>query len=444
MDKHEKFIKLTTGRIERLVCEFAVPSIICMVISALYNIIDTYFVGKINTQSTAALGIVFSYMTMIQAVSFFFGHGSGNFISRALGAQKTDEAATMGATGFFSALITSSIIAILCGIFIEPVLYIFGSTPTIMPYAKEYFMYILLGTPFISGVFAMNNQMRLQGNAAMSAIGIMTGAILNIILDPILIFKFNMGISGAGLATAISQFVSFVIMLKMIGKNGGIAIKLQNFRPTVGRFAEIFAGGSPSLLRQCLMGVASIFLNNYASQYGDTAVAAFSVATRVMMFSTAVLLGFGQGYQPVCGFNFGAKLFDRVNYGFRFSTIVATIYCFIFSIVGIIFAHEIVTIFSSNDAEVIEIGTIVLKYHCYSFTLNGFIILANMYLQNTRRTTSAIILATARQGLFFVPVLCLCANCGGLYGIIISQPISDILTFIVAIPLCKKAMREAQ
>lgn len=440
MDRQDKFIKMTTQSVRRLVCEFAVPSIVCMLTSALYNLADTYFVGKIDTQSTAALGIVFSYMTIIQAISFFFGHGSGNFISRALGARQAEQAETMASTGFFSAIALTSAIAIAGFAFMAPLLYLFGSTPTILPYAKDYFTYILIGTPFISGVFVMNNQMRLQGNAALSMVGILAGSILNIAIDPILIFGFDMGVAGAGLATAISQFVSFVIMLKMSGMRGGIIIKPRNFKPTLNRYAEIFAGGSPSLIRQCLMGVVSIVLNNYASNYGDSAVASFSIVNRVIMFATAILLGFGQGFQPVCGFNYGAKLYDRVSKAFRFSVVIATTYCCLISVTGIVLAKDIVGVFRSDDADVIAIGTEVLRFHCYSYILNGFIVLTNMYLQNIRKTVSAILVATARQGLFFLPLIVIGAKYWGLTGIIVAQPLSDCLSFAMAVPLCVREL----
>lgn len=440
MDRQDKFIKMTTQSVRRLVCEFAVPSIVCMLTSALYNLADTYFVGKIDTQSTAALGIVFSYMTIIQAISFFFGHGSGNFISRALGARQAEQAETMASTGFFSAIALTTAIAIAGFAFMAPLLYLFGSTPTILPYAKDYFTYILIGTPFISGVFVMNNQMRLQGNAALSMVGILAGSILNIAIDPILIFGFDMGVAGAGLATAISQFVSFVIMLKMSGMRGGIIIKPRNFKPTLNRYAEIFAGGSPSLIRQCLMGVVSIVLNNYASNYGDSAVASFSIVNRVIMFATAILLGFGQGFQPVCGFNYGAKLYDRVSKAFRFSVIMATIYCGIVSVTGIALAQDIVSVFRAGDADVIALGTTVLRFHCYSYILNGFIVLTNMYLQNIRKTASAILVATARQGLFFLPLIVIGAKYWGLTGIIVAQPLSDCLSFALTVPLCVREL----
>ena len=443
MNQHEKFTKITTQPVGRLVCEFAVPSMVCMLVSAFYNIVDTYFVGRIDTQSTAALGIVFSYMAIIQAVSFFFGHGSGNFISRALGAQKSEQAATMASTGFFTAIALTTVLAAVALALMEPVLTLFGSTPTIMPRAKEYFFWILAGTPFITGVFVMNNQMRFQGNAAMSMVGVMIGAALNIALDPLFIFTLDMGIGGAGLATALSQFVSFAIMLKMTGLRGGIRLKIGNFKPSAERYAEIFAGGSPSLVRQCLMAVVSICLNNYASHYGDSAVAAFSVVGRIMMFATAALLGFGQGFQPVCGFNYGAGLYQRVSRAFKFSVAVSTAYCGAVATAGIVFADAIVSLFSVADADVISLGALVLKFHCCTYILNGFIVLTNMYLQTTRHTAGALLVAVARQGLFFLPLLVVGAHFYGLMGIVAAQPLSDVLTFVLAVVINLHSRKKA-
>ncbi|MCI1640590.1 MAG: MATE family efflux transporter [Bacteroidales bacterium] len=440
-EQNEKFIKMTTSDPGKLVCEFAVPSIISMLISNIYNMVDTLFVGRLDTQSTAALGIVFSYMALIQAVAFFFGHGSANYISRALGARNTKQAEFMAATGFYSALIFGIAFSVAGFVFMDPLLNFFGSTPTILPYARSYFIYILVGTPFIAGSFVLNNQMRLQGNAMSSMIGISIGAVLNIGLDPLFIFGFGMGIGGAGLATAISQIISFAIMFNMAGKRGGIEIRLRNFKPNVRQYREIFAGGSPSLARQSLASIASICLNQLAGGFGDAAVAAFSIVNRVMMFVSSVMLGFGQGFQPVCGFNYGAGLYDRVRKAFRFSAIIATAYCTIFAVAGIFFAPGIVAVFRAGDSEVIAIGAKLLKYQCFVYPLVGFVILTNMYLQNIKKTVSAITVAMSRQGIFFIPLLFIGAAHFGLDGIIAAQPLSDTLSFALSLPLCISALK---
>ena len=442
MDASEaKYIRMTTHPVEKLIAGFAVPSIVCMLMTSIYNMADTWFVSRLNTQSIAAVGIVFSYMGVIQAFSFFFGHGSGNFISRALGARKTDDAATMAATGLISAMAFSILLALLCVPLMTPVLRLLGSTDTILPYARRYFSFILLGSPFISGCLVLNNQMRLQGNAMLSMIGILSGGVLNIILDPLLIFVCGMGVSGAGLATALSQMVCFFVMLHLCGRNGGIGIRPSRFRLDLAHAKEIAAGGLPSLARQGLLFLSTIVLNNFASRYGDAAVAGFSVATRVMSIANAILIGFGQGFQPVCGFNYGAGLYGRLVKALNFCAVVMTGYCVVVGALGIIFATPIIGLFDGADPEVMRIGALVLKYHCFSFPLCGVIILTNMFLQNIRRTWPAVLVAAARQGLFFIPAVLIGALAWGMNGLVAAQPVSDLCAFCLSIPLLASAVR---
>ncbi len=430
----KKYKKMTTGNVGKLVTEMAIPAIVSMLISSFYNLVDTFFVGRINTQSTAAIGIVFSYMAVIQAVSFFFGHGSGNFMSRALGRRDTEAAESMASVGFFSLFAISSMIALFSFLFMHPLLRLFGSTETIMPYAVSYFQYILLGTPFITSCFLLNNQMRFQGNSLMSMIGVASGAVLNIMLDPILIFVCDMGIAGAGLATALSQIFSFVLMLYLSGKRGGIRVKIAKFKPTWGHYVEITSGGLPSLLRQGFMCLSAICLNNIASRYGDSVVAAFSVVNRVMMFAYAAMVGYGQGFQPVCGFNFGAGLFQRVKNAFVHSVVVATIYSVVVAFLGIVFAEPIVAAFRADDAEVITVGARVLRYQCIFFPLAGYVVVTNMYLQTIRRVWPAAILSGARQGIFLIPAIFICNSLLGLCGVVIAQPIADVASFLLSLP----------
>lgn len=439
--RSEKYIRMTTAPVERLVCSFAVPAIVGMLISSIYNIADTFFVGRLDTQSTAALGIVFSYMGIIQAIAFYVGHGSGNFISRYLGARKGDQAEDMASTGFFLAIFVASMIAVICGIFIRPVLNFFGSTPTVLPYAVSYFRWILVGTPFIVGAIVLNNQMRLQGNAGLAMYGLLSGGILNIILDPIFIFVLKMGVTGAGLATAISQAVSFCILLNLCGKRGGIRIHIRNFHPSWFYAREINAGGLPSLARQGLMAVATALLNNFASVYGDEALAAFSVAGRVMPVASSLIIGFGQGFQPVCGYNYGAQLYDRLKRAFNFCVILSSCYALLIAVLGEAFAEPIVKAFR-DDPSVITLGARVLRAQCLAFPLIGFVTLTNMYLQTTNQTKGAVTLAFARHGLFLIPALIIGSQFFGLSGIIAAQPISDALSFILAFPLCRAALKK--
>ena len=440
MTPHEKFVRMTTRPVGRMVTERAVPSIVSMLISGIYNLADTFFIGRINTQSVAALGIVFSYMVLIQSMAIFFGQGSGNFISRALGRREVSDAEEMATVGLVSSVLTGIILAAVSFVLMRPLLSLLGSTETIMPYACDYFRYILIGTPFIMGTFTLNNQMRHQGNAMLSMIGIVSGAVLNIALDPILIFGFGMGIRGAGLATAISQAVGFLVILSFVGKRGTLHFHLSQFKPTWRRYRDISAGGLPSLARQGLMSVSAICLNQMASLYGDEAIAAFSVVSRIMMLACAAMIGYGQGFQPVCGFNYGAGLYDRVRRAFWHSCSVSTVYCTVLALLGWVFASPLVALFRADDPEVIRIGSEVLRYQCLSFPLVGFITLSNMYLQNIRKTIPAIIMASARQGIFFLPALFIGHALWAFLGVELAQMISDIGAFLFAIPLVLPAL----
>ncbi|WP_252198622.1 MATE family efflux transporter [Clostridium sp. MCC353] len=440
----QKFRHMTEDPVEKLVCSMAVPSIISMLVSAFYNMADTFFVGKVSTQATAAIGVVFPYMALIQAVSFFFGHGSGNYISRALGRQETKDAEKMAANGFFSALIFGLLLLTPCFLLMNPLLTGLGATDTILPDARSYFKYILLATPFMMCSLVMNNQMRLQGNARKAMVGISTGAILNIILDPLLIFGLKMGVSGAALATAVSQFTSFLILLHMSGQGDGVKIHWKAFSPSVRAYREIIAGGLPSLCRQGLASIATICLNQAAGFYGDSAIAAFSVVNRITIISSSALLGFGQGFQPVCGFNYGAKLYERVKKAFWFCIRVSTVAMSTLGIFGFIFAESIVRLFRANDPELIRIGAQALRYQSLVFPFLGWVTITNMYLQTTRKTVRASVLSMSRQGIVFIPVLFTAIHFLALKGIQMTQPISDILTFCIAVPFGLSALHEVK
>ena len=442
MNAEQKFKYMTQEPIPKLVCSLAVPTIISMLITSFYNMVDTYFVGKINTQATAAVGVVFSLMAIIQATGFFFGHGSGNYISRQLGAQNEDEAAKMASFGFFSALAAGGVLMILGLIFIEPLARVLGSTETILPYTIEYLRYILIGAPYMTASLVLNNQLRFQGNAMYGMIGIVVGAVVNIALDPLLIFYFDMGISGAALATIISQGISFCLLLWVSVRAPGIHIQWKNLRLNMHYFSEVFRGGFPSLCRQGLASLAGIALNLAAGVYGDAAIAGMSIVSRITMLAFSVLLGFGQGFQPVCGFNYGAGLYHRVREAFFFCLKYSTIFLFIVSVLGYVNAPMLVGIFRKGDPAVTEVGIAALQYMCISFTLTGGMVMSNMLLQSIGKAFQASLLATARQGLFFLPLIFVLPKFLGLQGVEMCQMISDILTFCLAMPMALWVMRE--
>lgn len=438
----DNYLYLTTTPVPRLIVSLAVPTIISMLVTSFYNMADTYFVGKINTQSTAAVGIVFSVMSIIQAVGFFFGHGSGNYISRKLGAQETGNAEKMAATGFFWALFMGIFLAVVGFIFLTPLSLALGSTPTILPYTEKYLGIILLGAPFMTASLVLNNQIRFQGNAAYAMVGIVSGAVINVILDPILIFVFDMGISGAALATVISQICSFSLLLYMGRKGGNIRIRFKNFTPSLAFIKEIIGGGTPSLARQGLASVATILLNVAAGAYGDAAIAGMSIVTRIAMFINAFLIGFGQGFQPVCGFNYGAGLYARVRQGFWFCVKVGFIFLLVCALAGMGFAEEIVSLFRKGDPDVIAVGAAALRWQFITFPLGSWIVMSNMMLQTIRKPVKATIISSARQGLFFIPLIFILSHYLGLQGVEMCQAVADLLTFILAIPLTCSVLNE--
>ena len=305
----QKFHEMTEAPVGRLVCRLAAPCIISMLVTAFYNMADTFFVGMLKSPSaTGAVGVVFSLMAIIQAVGFFFGHGSGNFISRELGKQHMEEAENMAATGFFSALAAGILICLLGQLFLTPLATLLGSTPTILPYSRAYLRIILFGAPWMTASLVLNNQLRFQGSAAYAMVGITSGAVLNIALDPIMIFWMDLGVAGAAWATIISQFISFCLLLAGCARGGNLRIRISKVQLKPAYYVMIVKGGLPSLGRQGLASVATICLNQAAGPYGDTAIAAMGIVQRITMFGGSAMIGFGQGFQPVCGFNYGAGL----------------------------------------------------------------------------------------------------------------------------------------
>ena len=440
--QEEKYKTMTEKPVSSLICRLAVPTIISMLVTSFYNMADTFFVARIGTSATAAVGVSFALMAIIQAFGFFCGHGSGNYISRKMGQHRFDEAQQMAATGFFTALALGTVIFLLGEILIDPLCRILGATETILPYARQYLRLILIGAPYMTASLVLNNQLRFQGSAFYAMVGIASGAVLNIALDPLFIFVFDMGVSGAALATIISQFVGFVLLLKSTTQGGNLRIRLRNVTFSKYYYSQIINGGMPSLCRQGLGSVATICLNLMAGPYGDAAIAAMSVVGRVMNLAASVVTGFGQGFQPVCGFNYGAFLYDRVKEGFWFCVKVATVILIVLSAAGYLLAPQVIQLFSKNDPQVIAIGTQALRWQCLTFPLCGWITICNMMLQTIGKSFRASLLAMSRQGLFFIPAVLLLPALIGIQGVEIAQPIADVCSFVLAIPLQLSVLHE--
>lgn len=440
--QEEKYRHLTGDPVEGLVCRLAVPSMVSMLVTAFYNMADTFFVGMLhNNSATGAVGVVFSLMAVIQAVGFFFGHGSGNFISRTLGGHHPEEAGQMAATGFFCALATGGVIAVLGLLFLDPLARALGSTETILPYARDYMGFILIGAPYMTASLVLNNQLRFQGSAAYGMVGIASGAVLNIALDPIFIFVLDMGVAGAALATILSQLVSFCLLLLGCTRGGNLHIRISNVRLQKRFFREILRGGLPSLARQGLSSVAAICLNHAAQPYGDAAIAAMSVVSRIMNFASSALIGFGQGFQPVCGFNYGAQLYGRVRRAFWFCVKVSTVCLVVIAAAGACFSPQLIEVFR-DDPVVVEYGARALRLQWLSFPTVGFVTMSNMMLQTIGRTRPATVLAMGRQGLFFLPFILVLPGFLGMLGVQLSQPLADLLTFVIAVPIQLHVLRQ--
>lgn len=434
---------LTQAPVSRVILTMAVPTIVSMLVTCFYVIVDTYFVGQLNTQSTAAVGIVFPLMSLIQAIGSFFGHGSGAYMSRELGARRTDNASSMATTGLVYALLTGILIAVVALLFLRPLSLVLGSTATSLPFTEQYMAIILLGAPFQIASFTLNSQLRMQGNARYAMWGIISGALLNVILDPILIFACGLQLRGAALATVIGQIVSVAVLLAMchFRATTGVRLRPRFFSLHWHYVREIVYGGSPSLSRQGLASISVILLNVAAAGYGDAAVAAMSIVSRVTMFVMAVIVGLGQGFQPFCGYCYGAALYNRLRHGFWFTVRVGFIFLLFFSAVFFCFAEQTIAVFR-DDAIVIAIGSTALRWHLAVYPLNAYIMAGNMMLQTTRRPLRANVLSSARKGLVFIPFILILPHLFGLMGIAMCQAVCDVVTFIIAIPIVRSAFRE--
>ena len=443
MDSSSRGEMMLNMPVSRVIPQLAIPTIISMLITSIYNMADTFFVSQLGTSASGAVGVIFSAMAIIQAVAFTIGMGSGTNVSQALGAGDEEKAQRYVSTAFFTAVAVGAVLAAAALLNIDWLVRFLGATETIAPYAKDYATYIFYAAPFMMGSLAMNNLLRFEGLSIYGMVGITTGGILNMVLDPLLIFGFGLGTSGAAIATAISQFVSFTILLIMTNtKDAAISIHPRNFRPTARMYGRIFYMGLPSLGRQGIASVSTILLNNAAGLYGDAAIAAMSIVSRFIMFINSTVIGFGQGFQPVCGYCYGAGRYSRVREAYTFCVKVSTLILLVLSVVSFVFARPIVTVFRRDDPLVIEIGTFALRAQLLTLPLWGFITMSNMFTQSIGYGVRATIIATARQGIFLIPALLILPQVFGLRGIQIAAPISDVLTLFLALGIVSGILRQ--
>lgn len=429
----EKYRRMTQTPVPKLILSLGLPTIATMLITSIYNMTDTYFVGTLGKSASGAIGVVFSLMAILQACGFTFGQGSGSIISRRLGQHDEASATRFASTGFCSAFITGTVIGLAGLVCLDPLMYLLGSTDTILPHAKAYARWILLAAPFFTSSCVLNNILRYEGMSIYAMVGMVLGGILNMILDPIFIFVFHMGTSGAGLATALSQCISFSILLFMF-LSGRTQSRIKPLLPRAKELSEILATGFPALLRQGLGSLSTLMLNHQAGVYGDAAVAAMSIVGRISNFVFSVGIGLGQGFQPVAAFNFGAEKYSRVRKGFWFTALFGEVLLGILAILCVIFAEPLATLFQP-DPSVVAIVIPALRIHCIACLFLPFSTCGNMMFQSTGLAGRSAVLSALRSGLCFIPLVVLLPMVCGLFGIQIAQPIADFITFAVSLPM---------
>lgn len=429
-----QFRRMTETPIPQLVLSLAAPTILSMLITSIYNLADTFFVGQISTSASGAVGVVSSLMAIIQALGFMLGHGAGTIISRSLGSRDTTAATRFASTSFFTALVFGVVLAV-AGLGTLPhFMMLLGSTETILPHACAYARPILIAAPLMISSLVMNNILRYEGKASFAMIGLVTGGVLNIALDPLFMFVFELGTAGAGIATALSQSISFCILLSMFLRGKTVSqFRLSAVTREARDFGRILLGGAPSFGRQGLNSIGGMLLNLAARSYGDAAVAGMSIVSRIFMFIISVAIGVGQGLQPVASFNYGARKYRRVRQAAIFT--IEAAFCMLVVLVGLCWVNgdALIRLFR-DDPAVTAVALPAFHYQCLAMLLQPIIVVANMTFQSVGASGRATFLACCRQGVFFIPLILILPRTHGLFGVEICQPIADVLTFLVSLP----------
>ena len=429
-----QFRRMTETPIPQLILSLAAPTILSMLITSIYNLADTFFVGQISTSASGAVGVVSSLMAIIQALGFMLGHGAGTIISRSLGSRDTTAATRFASTSFFTALVFGVVLAV-AGLGTLPhFMMLLGSTETILPHACAYARPILIAAPLMISSLVMNNILRYEGKASFAMIGLVTGGVLNIALDPLFMFVFGLGTAGAGIATALSQSISFCILLSMFLRGKTVSqFRLSAVTREARDFGRILLGGAPSFGRQGLNSIGGMLLNLAARSHGDAAVAGMSIVSRIFMFIISVAIGVGQGLQPVASFNYGARKYRRVRQAAIFT--IEAAFCMLVVLVGLCWVNgdTLVRLFR-DDPAVTTVALPAFHYQCLAMLLQPIIVVANMTFQSVGASGRATFLACCRQGVFFIPLILILPRTHGLFGVEICQPIADVLTFLVSLP----------
>lgn len=429
LSQEEHYKKMTETPVQKLILTLCIPTILSMLVTNVYNLVDTAFVGKLGTSASGAVGIVFGFMAIIQAVGFMFGNGAGSILARKLGHMDIKGASSTASTGFFLSLGIGVIECLFCFIFIEPLVMFLGSTKTIAPYAVTYISFILITSPVMTAGFTLNNILRYEGKAFYAMIGMFSGCILNIGGDYLFMFVLHMGIAGAGLSTAIGQFVSFFfLLLPFLRGQTQCRISIRKVNFNLRHIGDIIATGLPSLIRQGLSSIATILLNSLSGAYGDAAVAGMSIVSRVYFFIFAIALGVGQGLQPVASFNYGAGKYRRVRKAYKFTATLATAIIILPGLLVLLMAPEVVRLFRDDDL-VVMYGTRALKLQCIAGFVMPFCMATELLLQSTGKKLSASILSALRSGVIFIPALLILSRLRGMAGIQEAQPLAFALSF---------------
>lgn len=435
--------EMLTVPVEKLICRLALPTMLGMLVTAVYSMTDTFFIGLLkNTTLTAAVGVVFYFMSLVQAVGFLFGYGSGNYIARCIGQDDEDNAGRMAATGFVFAVGAGILIMGAGYLFLPELINILGggASPELNKATREMLLVFLTGVPGMTGALCLYNQLRLEGNVGRAILGMGTGMLLNMVLDPVFILGADMGVAGAALATVIGQYVGLIALWVISFRGECIPVRPVYCVMEKEILKELFCGGSPNFLRQSITTISGILLNHVAGFYGDTAIAAFTVSNRILAMLTAGVIGFGQGYQSVCAVNFGAGKQNRVKRGFYFCVLVSTIMLLIAAMGAAVFAPKLVNIFAEEKA-VCTLGARILRWECVALPFMGYTTLAGMFLQNVGQFGRAAIVTSLRQGILFIPILIILPRFLGLEGVIAAQPLADLLAFPIAVIIGTRQMK---
>ena len=439
MDQAEKYREMVESPLEPLIIRMSIPSIISLLITSVYNLADTYFVGRLGTSATGAVGIVYPLMTLIQALGLMFGKGTGTLLGRQLGRRETAQAQQTAIQGLVYVTALVSLLMVLGLTFIQPLTALLGATESMARYTVVYARFILISMPFKAAATALSCILRFQGYSKRSMYGLGSGAVLNIVLDPLLMFGAGMGFAGAGMATMAGEIVSFFVLLWQCSREGCIPIRLRNFTLSWTGIRAIFGGGFSSFLKNGLSSLASVLLNRAARPYGDAAIAAFIVVNRLVHICQQIYFGIGEGYQTVCSYNYGAKCYRRVKDGFWFcirlgGALLAAV------LLSLFFAEPIIAIFR-NDPVVIRYGALILRVQMVTLSLLPVCSTGFVMLQGIGRNLDAAIVGSGRQGLFLVPLILVLPHFFGLNGLIAVQPFSDVLSTLLGVAILRPNMR---